>query len=545
MVEAGSTEQFMASKLEDGNWRRSTLIKLFIPVALAALVLRVVYGWSVVVPDRLIDDGYITLRYAANLAQGQGFVYNQGEPVWGTTTPLFTLLLAGAATTFGVSSLETSALVLDILASAFFWLTLCVVFEQQRLPRVVSIPVLFVVMFSPAFLGNSLSGMETPVVLLLMALSLYAYTNDRPLLLGLFFALLLMARIDTLIWIGVLGVAYILWQARRNPRSVLLGVGCFIVLSLPWQIYAYRTFHSLIPQSVVGKAVSHGAFEGVSWAYFEKYYQIYFPVGRLGRYAPVGIVASLALVLWGLWTVWKQFPLLRPLGVFFVCFTTAFYLAKAPEFQWYFPPAQWVGYFLLCMGLYSIWNQGLALGRNRVVQILPCSILMAGLIFQSAIGARDFWRDRSKPNHFVALSEYLVENSSPSSTIFVEHIGTVGFHVPRTIIDNMGLVSPEIAELKKANGDRWVPVSLTTLKPDVVVLYPIQDPKHTVDQWRDEDRAWLKRVTQLENVHRIDKPVWTEEDRAWFDREYRFARQFDTDPTTYVYFRAPAGKPPS
>src|SRR5262245_20297970 len=228
MVEAGSTEQFMASKLEDGDWRHSTLLKLFLLVALAALVLRVVYGWSVVVPDRLIDDGYITLRYAANLAQGQGFVYNQGEAVWGTTTPLFTLLLAGAATAFGVASLETSALVLDILASVFFWFTLYVVFEQQRVPRVVSVPVLFVVMFSPAFLGNSLSGMETPLVLLLMALSLYAYTNDRPLLLGLFFALLLMARIDTLIWIGIMGVAYILRQASRNPRAVLLGVGCFI-----------------------------------------------------------------------------------------------------------------------------------------------------------------------------------------------------------------------------------------------------------------------------------------------------------------------------
>src|SRR5437588_12706743 len=42
-----------------------------------------------------IEDAYITLRYAENLASGNGFVYNLGEHVLGTTTPLFTLLLAG------------------------------------------------------------------------------------------------------------------------------------------------------------------------------------------------------------------------------------------------------------------------------------------------------------------------------------------------------------------------------------------------------------------------------------------------------------------
>jgi hypothetical protein len=40
------------------------------------------------------DDAYITYRYARNLVTGHGFAYNPGEHVLGTTTPLFTLLLA-------------------------------------------------------------------------------------------------------------------------------------------------------------------------------------------------------------------------------------------------------------------------------------------------------------------------------------------------------------------------------------------------------------------------------------------------------------------
>ncbi|NJM08474.1 hypothetical protein HC891_23265 [Candidatus Gracilibacteria bacterium] len=40
------------------------------------------------------DDPYITFRYAQNLAEGAGYVYNVGERVQSTTTPLFTVLLA-------------------------------------------------------------------------------------------------------------------------------------------------------------------------------------------------------------------------------------------------------------------------------------------------------------------------------------------------------------------------------------------------------------------------------------------------------------------
>jgi hypothetical protein len=40
------------------------------------------------------DDPFITYRYAANLTEGAGFVYNPGERVLSTTSPLFALVLA-------------------------------------------------------------------------------------------------------------------------------------------------------------------------------------------------------------------------------------------------------------------------------------------------------------------------------------------------------------------------------------------------------------------------------------------------------------------
>src|SRR5688572_8374570 len=39
------------------------------------------------------DDAYISFRYAENLAAGRGLVYNEGERVFGSSTPLYVLWL--------------------------------------------------------------------------------------------------------------------------------------------------------------------------------------------------------------------------------------------------------------------------------------------------------------------------------------------------------------------------------------------------------------------------------------------------------------------
>ncbi len=40
------------------------------------------------------EDAFITFRFAQQIGLGNGFAYNPGDPIYGTTTPLFTLLLA-------------------------------------------------------------------------------------------------------------------------------------------------------------------------------------------------------------------------------------------------------------------------------------------------------------------------------------------------------------------------------------------------------------------------------------------------------------------
>lgn len=62
-------------------------LPLFILIGLSVVTVLLFFRFST-------EDSYITYRYAKNLAEGQGFVYNPGERYLGTTAPAYALFLA-------------------------------------------------------------------------------------------------------------------------------------------------------------------------------------------------------------------------------------------------------------------------------------------------------------------------------------------------------------------------------------------------------------------------------------------------------------------
>ena len=76
--------------------------ELIIPL-LAILVRLLVYF---IVPHTY-EDAFITFRYAENLAAGDGLVYNIGERVYGSTAPLFAIIMA-MFKTLGLSCVYSS-----------------------------------------------------------------------------------------------------------------------------------------------------------------------------------------------------------------------------------------------------------------------------------------------------------------------------------------------------------------------------------------------------------------------------------------------------
>src|SRR4051812_46213192 len=70
-------------------------LAIIVGIILLALIARALPG------PRTIDDAFITFRYSRNIVEGQGFVYNPGSQVLGTTTPLFTVLMAAISAILG------------------------------------------------------------------------------------------------------------------------------------------------------------------------------------------------------------------------------------------------------------------------------------------------------------------------------------------------------------------------------------------------------------------------------------------------------------
>ena len=70
-----------------------------LPLVVFALTERRLAGF----PGFPLDDSWIHLHFARNIAEGAGFSYNPGVPVAGSTAPLWTLLLALGVALFGAS----------------------------------------------------------------------------------------------------------------------------------------------------------------------------------------------------------------------------------------------------------------------------------------------------------------------------------------------------------------------------------------------------------------------------------------------------------
>jgi len=146
---------------------------LFGLAALLALVAHVRIDGS------LIDDALITFRYAANLADGLGLVYNPGEPVLGTTTPGWAVLLGGIGAVVGADAVPVAARLLNgvllVLAGAV------VVRATRRLtgtPLVAAAAGALIVL-APHTLLSSVAGMESTLSLLLVLTALAGLFERR------------------------------------------------------------------------------------------------------------------------------------------------------------------------------------------------------------------------------------------------------------------------------------------------------------------------------------------------------------------------------
>lgn len=273
--------------------------------ALAGVAATALAAWQGGARAWLCDDAFVSFRYARNLVDGVGLVYNAGERVEGMTNLAWTVALAGALAT-GLSA-EQASIALGLLAHAavtaalawWSWAALRRRGAQATWPDAIPVAALaWAAMRDSAIWATS--GLETAACAATMTWGLLRTATEgcrspRGLVLtGLVFALGATLRPDGVLAFGV-AAAWLLvgaggrpWVPARSARALLaLGAG----FAPPWLLtlaFRWGYYGSLVPNTWYAKS-AHLPWWDQGLAYLELFLRTY-PVLLLG---PLGLAAVL------------------------------------------------------------------------------------------------------------------------------------------------------------------------------------------------------------------------------------------------------------
>lgn len=187
----------------------------------------------------LFDDGMISMRYALNLAQGSGLVWNSGgDHVEGYTNPLWTLIMAGVH--FVGMPPRLASLAIQLLGLALLLANAVCVYRIAKTlcpsSGTCGLAAAFLTAFYLPINTWGLQGMEVSLLVFLVSLSVLLLLRDSPR--GLFFRLpflLLALGILTRPDMVVPFLVVTLWVALYHPnvrRRALQFAGGVLLLTV-------------------------------------------------------------------------------------------------------------------------------------------------------------------------------------------------------------------------------------------------------------------------------------------------------------------------
>jgi hypothetical protein len=469
--------------------------------ALPALIVVVAILGRLIPGPRTIDDAFITFRYARSILAGQGFVYNPGEAILGTTTPLYTLLMAGlGALTGGVQApFPQLAMLVNALADAATCLMLWRLgrrlgFERAGLAAALAWAVapfsvtfaiggletsLYVAFLTGAFTAALFAHSSTEFNPVFAGTSVPAKTglNKYRLLAALLASLALLTRPDALILLGPLALER-LWSAWKRKESIHPAELAAALLPYgAWAIYAGLVFGSPLPHSILAKAAAYRLDSGEALIRLIQHYATPFlEQDLLGAPLAVGLGLLLypLLTFLGARAVLKSRP--RPPLVVWAwllypwLYLLTFALPNPLIFRWYLTPPLPAYFFFIFIGLEFLLLRLAA--RKKTTQSHPNLARWADLILIIPIlfSLAD-WRlapDNGPAAPLISSGENIALTAhapapdmafvqleqlyrqaaariapqlTPRSTLAAGDVGVLGYFTPARILDTVGLNS--------------------------------------------------------------------------------------------------------
>ncbi|MCS6871851.1 MAG: hypothetical protein NZ571_10385 [Anaerolineae bacterium] len=470
-----------------------------------------------------LDDAWIHQTYGRNLAQTGTWSFVAGMPSGGSTSPLYTLLLALGyglnmpyvwwSALLGAAALALTAMFGARLAERLFngvrnvgWWTgvaLCLTWH---------------------LLWSAVSGMETALFAALVIIACEAASRQLQtdlsararllggVALGVVCAALIAARPEGMLLAGMIGVTLLpaLSHDRRNAAAWLIGVLVSSSLCLvPYFLLNLSVSGSLLPNTFSAKQ-----------AQFAPLLARGFLVNFLEMLTPLLAGAQIALsagALFGAAWLWRRHEPIQRAFVFVpliwsLALIVLYALRLPANYQHgrYVIPALPTFIVVGVGGTVIISQTFAAQRRKRLARLATRSLVtLCFVLFPlfALVGASVFAEDVQMINtEMVAAAHWLRENVPPEELLAVHDIGAVGFFANRPILDVAGLVTPEVVPLF------YQPEALYALMRERNVRWLMVMP----DQW-----TWLWQG-QVQTLGRYFCRVYDTQGRMGGTHIYRF-----------------------
>ncbi len=437
----------MSRRAETPAFGRLEIGSLAVGLVLAAALMWPLRGY-------LTDDTFIHLQYARHLAEGHGPVFNPGERVYGSTSPLWVALL-GAAMALGADGLRAARALGAVATFASIALMLQLLRQTVRTPALCAAGTIAWAAHA-WMLRWSLLGMEAPLAVAFTLAGFVAFTSggrwgERAGLTGVLWSLAALTRPEggflILIWGGRLLAGA--WR-RDGLRRAAAGAMGPILLYGGWLAFAKGFYGTFWPQTLAAKTAGG---EGLDYHLQNLWRQVRIVGATDGVLAALLLIAVIlvaarppaggararvtpgSLDRWLPWAWVAGLPVLYALRG--VPVLSRYLLPLLPVLAWLAWRAAdrwWVGETptpgrSLRAGLFAAVVMGLVVAQNTIVyraQVVP--------------HVRSF--SPALEGSLVAWGRWFERHTARDAVIATPDIGAIGYFSRRRVVDLAGLVTP-------------------------------------------------------------------------------------------------------
>jgi hypothetical protein len=328
-------------------------------------------------------------------------------------------------------------------------------------------------------------GMEMPWVLFFLAASWLAYLRRRHALAGMLLGGLLLVRPDMLVWVIVLVGAATFRSRKEGVKILLLASATY----LPWLLFAWLSFGSPIPMTITakywahfiqGKSIQASQIEPLIATLISRLQPLGVLAWRTNPFAirdlshplnPLTTLLVTILAALGAIRLLKMRELLPQL-VFLIVELFRLTLFKQLFIDRYFIAAIWSSSLIIGLGVGTLLDQ---LPKNRIVAVtkgVSATGFLALVVITTIANARDLYILQNYRNEasLKRIGIWLHEYRESSSTVLLEPLGYIGYYSKLHMLDEVGIVTPEVVELKKQGISRPAEM-VAALSPDAFVIH--------------------------------------------------------------------------